>query len=309
VTREKRMKLQGTQIASRIYENLEKKVSQLQRRGIQPHLSVLLVGKDPASESYVHQKKKKGEQIAATVDVLVFPQSVSERELIVRIKELNRNPKVHGIIVQRPLPSQISEEAVDEAVASEKDIDGFLEESPYQEPISLAVDALLKEALKEIAALPHHKDQISLNVADYANLDDYIRAEYKAWIQQKKIVVIGKGKTGGTPIINYLSSINAAPTVIDSKTVNPSEITRQADIIISTVGKANILTKDMIKKGAILIAIGMYRGNDGKLHGDYEEADIENVAEIYTSVPGGVGPVNVAMLLENLIRAAENANT
>lgn len=299
------MKLHGTQIASRIYENLEKKVHQLQRKGIRPHLSVLFVGDDPASEAYVHQKKKRGEQIGAVVDVLVFPKNVSQRELVVRIKELNRNKSVHGIIVQRPLPSHIDEQAIDEAVALEKDIDGFLPESPYQEPIALAVDALLKEALKTIASQPFHKDQISLNVAEYANVDDYIQREYKAWIQQKNVVVIGKGKTGGTPIINYFHSLGVQPLIIDSKTQDPDAITKQADIIVSTVGKPDVLTKDMIKKGSILIAIGMYKGEDGKLHGDYEEEDIENVAEVYTSVPGGVGPVNVAMLLANLIDAAE----
>lgn len=299
------MKLLGTQIAARIYESLEKRVSQLQRKNVQPHLAVLLVGGDPASEAYVFQKKKRGEEIGATVDVLVFPKNVSEREIVVRIKELNRNPKVHGIIVQRPLPNQINEEAIDEAVVPEKDIDGFLKESPYQEPISLAVDALLKEALKEVAAKPHHQDQISLNIQDYANLDDYIQSEYKAWIQQKNVVVLGKGKTGGTPIIHYFKSLNVTPTVIDSKTPNAAALTRQADIIVSTVGKPNVLTKDMIKKGSVLIAIGMYKGDDGKLHGDYDEKDVEGIAEVYTAVPGGVGPVNVAMLLANLIMASE----
>lgn len=263
------------------------------------------MGDDPASESYVAQKKKKGEALGAVVDVLVFPKNVSQRELVVRIQELNRNPKVHGIIVQRPLPNHVEEQVIDEAVSPEKDVDGFLEESPFQEPITLAVDALLKEALKEIAAMPHHKDQISLNIADYAGIDDYIKNEYKAWIQQKKVIVIGKGKTGGTPIINYFHSLNVIPEVIDSKTPNPSEITKQADIIITTVGKPNVLSKDAIKKGVILIAIGMHRGKDGKLHGDYEENDIEGIADVYTGVPGGVGPVNVAMLLSNLIEAAK----
>ena len=299
------MKLNGTTIASRIYENLEKRVSQLQRKGIQPFLNVLLVGEDPASESYVHQKKKRGEEIGATVDVLVFPTNVSERELVIRIKELNRNPKVHGIIVQRPLPIHIDEQVIDEAVLPEKDVDGFQSESPYQEPIAQSVDVLLKEALKEIAAKPQHQDQISLNIQDYAGLHDYIEREYKAWIQQKNIVVIGKGKTGGTPIINYFKGLNVAPTIIDSKTANPSDITKKADIIISTVGKPNVVTKDMIKKGVILIAIGMYKGEDGKLHGDYNEEEVEGIAEVYTGVPGGVGPVNVAMLLSNLIDAAE----
>lgn len=299
------MKLDGSVLSQRIYEGLEERVKKLQRRGVTPHLAVLLAGNDPASEAYVHQKKKKGEQIGCQVDIIAYPQGVTQRELINRIKELNRKPQVHGIIVQRPLPEHISEEEIDEVTDPQKDVDGFQKESPYKEPIALAVDALLKEALKEIAGQPHHPDQISLNIQDYANIDDYIRTEYKSWIQQKNVVVIGKGKTGGAPIIKYFWSINVEPNIVDSKTQNPKEIAKQADIIVTTVGKPNVLTSDMIKKGAILIAIGMYRGEDGHLHGDYDEDDVTGIAGLYTPVPGGVGPVNVAMLLSNLITSAE----
>lgn len=299
------MKLDGKKLSAIVYEDLERRVRKLKLKGIIPHLAVVLVGNDPASEAYVHQKKKNGEQIGCLVSVHVYPESVSQRELIIRIKELNRKKDVHGIIVQRPLPNHLDELEVDEATDPEKDVDGFLEESPFKEPIALAVDKLLKEALKEIAAKPQHIDQISLNLGQYASIDHYIQAEYKAWIQQKKVVVLGKGKTGGTPIINYLTSLNVKPEIIDSKTLHPESITKDADIIISTVGKPHMIKKDMIKKGVILIAIGMHRGNDGTLQGDYDEEEIADVAECYTPVPGGVGPVNVAMLLTNLVIAAE----
>ena len=300
------MKLDGKKLSARIYENLEHRVAKLRRKNLVPHLAVLLIGNDPASEAYVHQKKKRGEEIGCRVDVIGLPEQTSERELVALLGQLSRDPKVHGIIVQRPLPEHINEQKIDKAVVPEKDVDGFHPESPYQEPISLAVDGLLKEALKEIAAQPNHPDQISLNISDYANIDHYIQSEYKAWVQQKKVVVVGKGKTGGQPIIEYLKSLNVEPEIIDSKTPNPSEITKNADVIVSTVGKPGILRPDMIKNGAILIAIGMHKEEDGKLHADFDEEEMEGTVGFYTPVPGGVGPVNVAMLLSNLITAVEN---
>ena len=305
--REERMKLDGKNLAARIYESLGQRVRKLQRKGITPHLAVLLVGNDPASEAYVHQKKKRGEQLGCIVDVIGLTESTSERELVVRLGQLSRDPKVHGIIVQRPLPKHINEQVVDEAVVPDKDVDGFHPESPFREPIALAVDGVLKEALKKIAEQPHHPDQISLNITDYANIDHYILSEYKAWVQQKKVVVIGKGKTGGQPIIEYFQTLNVAPEIIDSRTPDPKEILRNADIIVTTVGKSHILKPDMIKKGVILIAIGMHKGEDGKLHADFDEEEMEGTAGFYTPVPGGVGPVNVAMLLSNLTDAAENS--
>jgi len=129
--------------------------------------------------------------------------------------------------------------------------------------------------------------------------------KFISWLHNQKIVVIGKGATGGAPILKYLRKLNTHPTLIDSKTPNPTTLTQKADIIISAVGKPNIINSSPIKKGVILIGVGIYRGEDGKLHGDYDESDIEKIASYYTPTPGGVGPINVAMLMKNLLNAVK----
>ena len=133
----------------------------------------------------------------------------------------------------------------------------------------------------------------------------HLGGELTQWLKSRSIVVIGKGETGGRPIIQLFKQMEIEPTVIDSKTSNPEQFTKNADIIISAVGKPNVIEPRMIKKNSILISIGLSKGKDGKLHGDYDEEKIKNIASFYTPTPGGVGPVNVAMLLENLVTAAE----
>ena len=308
------MIINGKDIAQKIYHSLSEKVEKLLRQSITPHLSIILIGNDPASESYVFMKKKRGEELGCIVDIIIYPDSVTQRELINRIKELNRAPNINGIIVQRPVPGHIDQEEVDKAVVPEKDVDGFAPDSQFVEPIALAVEEILKDIfVKEEkiggegqGSTPSSKSPISRNISEYAGVNEFIKKEYPIWLSTKKIAVIGKGKTGGTPIIKYFRSLDVDPTIIDSKTSNPDEITKNADIIVTTVGKKEVIKPENIKKGAILIAIGMHKGEDGKLHADYEEEEIENIAGFYTSVPGGVGPVNVAMLLSNLVIATEN---
>lgn len=307
------MRIDGKDIAGKIYQSLQGKVEKLQHQGITPHLAVILIGNDPASESYVFMKKRKGEELGCIVDIITYPISTTEREIINRIKELNRAKDVHGIIVQRPIPDHISQTTIDEAVNPEKDVDGFAPESKFQEPIALAVEEILKDVFvkeEKIGGVGQKSGggdhSISRNISEYASVDQFIEKEYPIWLSTKKVVVIGKGKTGGAPIIKYFRGLEIEPEVIDSKTQNPDEITKNADIIVSTVGKKEVLKPNTIEKGAILIAIGMHKGQDGKLHADYEEEQIHPIAGFYTPVPGGVGPVNVAMLLSNLVIATLN---
>jgi methylenetetrahydrofolate dehydrogenase (NADP+) / methenyltetrahydrofolate cyclohydrolase len=307
------MRIDGREIATKIYQSLGDRVEKLQRHNITPHLAVILIGNDPASESYVFMKKKRGEEIGCIVDIITYPDSVTEREVINRIKELNRNDNVHGIIVQRPVPTHIDQAALDEAVIPEKDVDGFNEESDFREPIALAVEEILKDVFVKEQRIGGEgqgtstpTSDISRNISEYASVDEFINKEYPIWLSTKKVCVLGKGKTGGTPTIKYFKNLNIEPEIVDSKTTSPDEITRNADIIVATVGKKDVLKKDAIKKGSILIAIGMHKGADGKLHADYDEEEVAEVAGFYTPVPGGVGPVNVAMLLENVITSTEN---
>ncbi len=271
------MKIDGKEIAQNILENLKRRVEKLQKGSITPHLVIILVGNDPASESYVKQKVQKGEAIGIKVTVKNYQLTITNYQLLKAIEQLNNDNNVHGIIIQQPLPSQIDVSAVINAVSPQKDVDGFGPQTKFPMPLAVAVLKILQSVEKN-------------------------------W-QKKKIVIIGKGETGGGPIINKLRTMNIEPIIIDSKTQNPNKLTKTADIIISSVGKANIVKADAIKKGVILISVGLHKGEDGKLHGDYEENEIANIASFYTPTPGGVGPVNVACLLENLLQSAENQDT
>ncbi len=281
------MRIDGKEIAGKILQDLQKEIKILKEKNIIPHLVIVLVGNDPASSSYVRQKRLKGERIGAKITVVNLESRIENLELLSIIQQFNNDNNVHGIIVQRPLPKTIDSQKIDQAIDPKKDVDSFNTHSFYEMPLSTAVLYILEHIF-------------SSNIKNEHNFDD--------WLKTKRIVVIGKGETGGKPIIEMLEKLGIKPTVIDSKTNNPQLITKQADIIISAVGKPNIITPEKIKKGIILISIGLHRENDGKLHGDYEENQIKDIASFYTPNPGGIGPINVAMLLMNLIEATENSS-
>lgn len=263
------MKINGKVIAAKILEDLK---NQVQKLNVKPHLAIILIGNDPASIAYIGQKDLKAEKINAKTIIKHLPSGISQSDLISAIQQFNNSNNVHGIIVQRPLPLHIDSQKIRLAIDPGKDVDGFHPNSKFQPPIALAILEILKsESLKN-----------------------------------KNIVVMGKGKTGGQPVIQMFKKMGIEPTVIDSKTENPKALTKNSDIIVCAVGKSNVLKPDMIKNGAILISIGLHKGSDGKLHADYNEEEIKDIASFYTPTPGGVGPVNVAMLLKNLVMACEN---
>ncbi len=281
------MKIDGRQIAAKMYADLSVRVGELQKnKGITPHLAVILVGDNPSSLAYIRQKQKGAQQTGAKVSVIKYPQSVSTDDILKKISELNKDENVQGIIVQKPLPKQIDVEKVDESVIPYKDIDGFNTESKYTLALPLGVVEILKYIYHEINK-------------------KFSQTEFINWLKTKNIVISGKGPTGGGPTIKYFTNLGIETKVVDSKTRNPSAVFSSADIIIASTGHKNVLHTEDIKNGAILIGVGVYRGEDGRLHGDYEEKEIEHIASYYTPTPGGVGPVNVACLIENLITAAE----
>lgn len=282
------MRIDGREIAKSILEDLEERIATLKKKGVTPHLAIILVGHDPASEAYVRQKKLKGESIGAHVTVLHYESSSTNEQLVTTIQQYNSDNNVHGIIVQRPLPEHVDAEVVDRAVDPKKDVDAFHPKTTFEMPIANAVLAVLEQT-----------SQSSTPGVDARN--------FQKWLQSKSVTVIGKGKTGGGPIIKSLRTLRVAPLIVDSRTTNSERITKAADIVISIVGKPNVVTSSMLKKGVILVSVGLHKGTDGKLHGDYEENSIKDIASFYTQTPGGVGPVNVAMLLANLILATENA--
>lgn len=276
------MEINGRKIAENIFEDLAKIIKKLKEKNTIPHLAIILVGNDPASKAYVRQKTLKAEAIGAKVSLYNFPINVSLQKLLLLVNKLNNNPLIHGIIVQRPLPLHIDTDKITLATNPKKDVDAFGPESKFSIPISCAVLKILK-----IVYLEKNKRQ---------------DPHFKKWLETKKIVVFGKGETGGKPMIEMFKKMGIKPKVIDSKTKNPEKLTKNADVIISAVGKENIIKPKMIKKGVILISIGLHKEN-GKLRGDYDEEKIKNIASFYTPTPGGVGPLNVACLLENLTTA------
>ena len=276
------MIIDGRIIAKEIFDELAKKVAVLKSKNITPHLVVMLVGNDPASSKYVEQKQIKGNEIGAVVTVEHLDSQISEKELLSKIDLINNDKFVHGIIIQRPLPSHINSKRVSEAVIPEKDIDGFNSQTTFTPPIVLSAMRMIEEA-------------VGKNGENLLNL-----------LKHKNIALVGKGEAGGGPIIEYFNKHKIPFAVVDSKTKNPDSITLNADIIITSVGKSNIVNSRNAKKGVILIGIGLYKSENGKLAGDYNEEEIENIASFYTPSPGGMGPVNVAMLLQNLIKAAQS---
>lgn len=304
------MRIDGKAIAEEICRELKLRVNTLQKNHITPHLAIILVDDDPASVSYVRRKELKAKEIGAKITLIRYPKTVTTDKLLSCLNDLNHLSTVHGIIVQRPLPSQIDSKEIDLAVSPEKDIDGFHKNTKFKMPLAEAVIYILKR----IHVLIHQNKnpQVESRGLKLVNLRGWQSGGWQSdeaftsWLKKKNIVVIGKGQTGGGPTISLLIKLGIEPTVIDSKTENPKRLTKQADIVISAIGKPSVIKPNDLKKGVILIGVGMYKGTDGKMHGDYEEAGIKNIASFYTPIPGGVGPVNVAMLLSNLVAAAEH---
>ena len=281
------MKYDGRALALQMYDELKKRVDTLKAHDVTPHLSLLLVGDNPASKAYIAQKKKWGKYIGAEIQVIHFPEQATTEELHKTVLQLNTDASVHGIIAQRPLPEHIDKEFLAAETVPVKDIDGFHPNTTFVIPVAAAVVRILEEIYPQTNN--HH-------------------GTFQAWLQTSSIVTIGKGDTAGKPIIDYLRKLGAHPTVLDSHSEDPDASIRSADIVISSVGKQRILRKDNIKHGAILIGVGITKDREEGTVGDYDESEITEIASYYTPTPGGVGPVNVAYLLTNLVTAAEQLN-
>ncbi|MEK7571347.1 MAG: bifunctional 5,10-methylenetetrahydrofolate dehydrogenase/5,10-methenyltetrahydrofolate cyclohydrolase [Patescibacteria group bacterium] len=305
------MKLDGRAIADQLYTDLTKRVLKLQRKKITPHLVVFLIGNNPASVAYVTLKQKKADLIGAKVTILRFEESVLTEELRQKVLLLNQDPFVHGILIQRPLPKHIDEKQLELATAPQKDVDGFHPESPFVLPLAPAVVKILEEVYTQKQGVTRAGDPRRApgtnDVSEAVGRGSERQAPdgFLMWLKTQKIVIIGKGPSGGGPIISYLKQLGITPEIVDSKTKDPYTLTKQADVIIAAVGKHRVITADNIRKGVILIGVGVDKNDQGNLFGDYEEEEIADLAGFYTPTPGGTGPVNVAMLMDNLITAAE----
>lgn len=240
----------------------------LSQRALKPTLAVILVGDNPDSLAYIRQKKKAVERIGGRFIFEHLPKTTTQEELSARVDMYNHDLGVHALIVQRPIPTGLTAK-----VDLLKDIDGFEKGSPYHVPVAMAIFTIL----------------------------EHIHVDY----HKKNIVIIGRGETAGRPIAASFAKGHCATSVIFSQTPNPKEIMRSADILISCVGKPRVVAAGCVKPGAVVIGVGISTGPDGKLHGDYDEEEIKNIAGFYTPTPGGVGPVNIACLIQNLVVAAQ----
>lgn len=270
------MKIDGKKIADSVLTELKKDLKELSSRKIIPHFAVVLVGSDKSSKVYVKQKVKTASLLGIKIDILTPPVKITLPEFIKLINGLNRNDKIHAVIIQRPLPFSISAEKLDLLVAPQKDVDGFHPGSVFDPPVALAVMKILE----------------SLHPNNFLG-----------WLKSTKILVIGRGATAGKPIAKYLSKINLEYTVAHSQTPDLRKLIKTFKIIISCVGKSNIVRHNDINSNSFVIGVGLHVEN-GKLQPDYDQKLIADNMAYFTPVPGGVGPVNVAMLMKNVVRAA-----
>jgi len=276
--------IDGNALAARIRAEVAQRVSALRARGLTPGLAVILVGDDPASAVYVRHKVKDCEDAGMRSLLERYPATMAEAELLARVRALNADPAVHGILVQMPLPRHIEPLKVIETLSPDKDVDGFHVQS---------AGALMVGRPGFRACTPYGCMKLIESTAQP--------------VRGKHAVVIGRSNTVGKPMALMLLQANATVTVCHSATVDLASHTRQADIVVAAVGRRHTLRADMVRPGAIVIDVGMNRDDAGKLCGDVDFAAVREVAGWITPVPGGVGPMTRAMLLVNTVEAAERA--
>jgi methylenetetrahydrofolate dehydrogenase (NADP+)/methenyltetrahydrofolate cyclohydrolase len=274
--------IDGNALSAQMRQQVSERVKALHTQGIKPGLAVILVGDNPASQVYVRNKVKACEQTGIHSLLEKHDATLSEADLLARVEALNQDNSIHGILVQLPLPAHIDAQKVIEAIAPEKDVDGF----------HVASAGALMTGLPGFWPCTPHGCMKMLEHIGYE-------------LRGKHAVVIGRSNIVGKPMALMLLQQNATVTVCHSATVNLKAHTLQADVIVAAVGKRNVLTADMVKPGAVVIDVGMNRDDEGKLCGDVDFAGVSQVASHITPVPGGVGPMTITMLLVNTLESAE----
>jgi len=274
--------ISGKELAQEIRTELKDEVKTLNEKNITPHLTVILVGDNPASQSYVKGKKKASAEVGISSEVIELPIDTKEETLLNKIVELNNNDHVHGILVQLPLPSQIDEQKVIETIDPKKDVDGF-------HPINVGKMMQNKETF--ISCTPYG----IMKMLKSKNIE----------ISGKHAVVLGRSNIVGKPVGQLLLNENATVTYCHSKTENLTKYTLDADILIAAIGKEHFIKAEHVKKDAVVIDVGINRTDEGKLTGDVDFEGVQEIASYITPVPKGVGPMTITMLLENTVKAAK----
>lgn len=276
--------IDGKVISAQIREEIAQKVQVYsEKTGTRPGLAVIIVGDNPASQVYVRNKKKACEQVGFNSWVYEMPESTTQDELNALIDKLNCDSTVHGILVQLPLPKHLDEEEIILRIKPEKDVDAF---HPYN---------VGRITIGDPKFLPCTPAGI-MELLKRSNIE----------IAGKECVVIGRSNIVGKPMALLLLAENGTVTVCHSKTRDLKDVCKRADILVVAIGKADFVTADMVKEGAVVIDVGMNRNAEGKLTGDVDFASVSEVASYITPVPGGVGPMTITMLLQNTLTAAEN---
>ncbi|HDE4652166.1 TPA: bifunctional methylenetetrahydrofolate dehydrogenase/methenyltetrahydrofolate cyclohydrolase FolD [Staphylococcus aureus] len=272
--------LDGKQIAKDYRQGLQDQVEALKEKGFTPKLSVILVGNDGASQSYVRSKKKAAEKIGMISEIVHLEETATEEEVLNELNRLNNDDSVSGILVQVPLPKQVSEQKILEAINTEKDVDGF-------HPINIG-----KLYIDEQTFIPCTPLGI-MEILKHADID----------LEGKNAVVIGRSHIVGQPVSKLLLQKNASVTILHSRSKDMASYLKDADVIVSAVGKPGLVTKDVVKEGAVIIDVGNTPDENGKLKGDVDYDAVKEIAGAITPVPGGVGPLTITMVLNNTLLA------
>lgn len=275
--------LDGKKVSQLTKDRLKEKVEILKQEGITPKLAVIMVGSDSASQIYVRNKSKACDYIGIKFEEHLLPEETKQEELLNLIEELNNKKEINGILLQSPIPRNLDINEAFRKISPEKDVDGF-------HPVNVGKLVLGQDTFISCTPFGIMK----------------ILEEYNIDIEGKNAVVIGRSNIVGKPMSQCLLNKNATVTICHSKTKNLSEITKNADILVAAIGKPCFVTEDMVKPGAIVIDVGINRMEDGKLKGDVDFETVNQKASYITPVPGGVGPMTIAMLMTNVVKAAEN---
>ncbi len=278
-------RIDGKAISAAVKARVAQEVQTLREQGVHPGLAVVLVGDDPASRIYVNNKKKACEETGIYSEEYALPADTTQEKLLALIEELNQKPEISGILVQSPLPKGLDEAAVVEKIDPHKDVDAFH---------SYNVGKIMQGKYTFLPCTP-------------AGVIELIHST-GVEISGKQCVVIGRSDIVGKPMAMLLLHEHGTVTICHSRTQNLAEVCRGADILVSAVGKAHFVTGDMVKPGAVVIDVGMNRDENGKLCGDVEFGQVEPIASHITPVPGGVGPMTIAMLMKNTVAAAKLQN-
>lgn len=277
--------LDGKMVAKKIRQNLKSEVETLKVNGINPKLAVIMVGEDPSSKIYVKNKSIACNEVGIEYEEFLLSETTTMEELLDLIDKLNKDATIHGILLQSPIPKGLDINEAFRAIDPKKDVDGF-------NPFNVGKLCLGQDTFVSCTPFGIIK----------------LLGEYNIEIEGKNAVVVGRSNIVGKPMMQCLLNKNATVTICHSKTKDLKEVTKEADILVVAIGRANFITKDMVKENAVVIDVGINRGENGKLCGDVDFEEVSKVASYITPVPGGVGPMTIAMLMNNIVKAARAQN-